>query len=614
MAPKILNEYSKQLPKRYSRKRISFASRKFPIFQAGIIALLQILFIPMGRAVNSAPDAQSSFGGLSDEFLDGYFAARPSLAVSLGLHKYDGRLSDLSAPAIAAENKRLHDFQNKLQALPPSTSLAEAMDRRVLALCIGTELFQFEVSNVFEKNPMTYCEAFDANIYLKRNFAPLPDRLRSIIAIERQLPELLAAAKANLVKTLPKPMVEMAIEESRGEVDFLAHDLVDALKDVKEAALMAEFDSSNAAAISEFSQYAEWLEKDRLPKADSSFALGRENYVKFLAVSEGIMLPPETILEIGMKELNREQAAFNAAAKAINPDSSAEEVFKEIQKDHPTAEALIPETKNHLEAIRNFVIEHQIVTVPSEVRVTVAEAPSFNRHSFASMDAPGPFEQKGAEAYYYVTPVDAKWTDKQKEEWLSYFNQYSADVIAIHESYPGHYVDFLHQKLAEASKIQKIFPSYARIEGWAHYCEQMVIDEGYGRDGTDAEAKVKAAKYRLAQSDASLERLCRLCVSIQMHCQRMSLEDGAKFFEKNAYLNEKPAAREALRGTFDPGYLFYSLGKLQILKLREDYKRQEGRTYSLKTFNDAICDHGPMPIRYLCELFLTDKNSFDDIL
>ena len=336
--------------------------------------------------------------------------------------------------------------------------------------------------------------------------------------------------------------------------------------------------------------------------------------MKFLAVSEGITLTPEKILEIGMKELKHEQAAFIAVAKAIDPDNSAQDVLKEIQKDHPTAEALIPETKNHLEAIRNFVIAHQIVTVPSEVRVTVAETPSFNRHSVASMDAPGPFEQKGAEAYYYVTPVDAKWTDKQKEEWLTYFNPYSADVTAIHESYPGHYVDFLHQKLSSASKIQKIFTSYARIEGWAHYCEQMVIDEGYGRDGTNAEANVQGAKYRLAQSDASLERICRLCVSIRMHCQGMSLEDGTKFFEENAYLNEKPASREALRGTFDPGYLFYSLGKLQILKLREDYKRQEGSNYSLKNFNDAICDHGQMPIRYLRELFLTDEKSFDDIL
>jgi uncharacterized protein (DUF885 family) len=227
---------------------------------------------------------------------------------------------------------------------------------------------------------------------------------------------------------------------------------------------------------------------------------------EILAVSEGITLPPETILDIGMKELDREQAVFNAAAKAIDPKNSAEDVFKEIQKDHPSAEALIPETKNHLEAIRNFVIEHQIVTVPSEVRVTVAEAPPFNRHSLASMDAPGPFERQGSEAYYYVTPVDAKWTDKQKEEWLASFNQYSADVIAIHESYPGHYVDYLHQKLSGGSKIQKICPSYARIEGWAHYCEQMVIDEGYGnrRDRCRSQGKVgqisSCAKRRIARS------------------------------------------------------------------------------------------------------------------
>ena len=261
----------------YSRKRIPFAFMKSPIlFQAGAIALLPVIFMSTLPAVDPAPKAQMSFAELSDEFLRGYFAARPSSAVTLGLHEYDGKLSDLSAPAIAAEKERLYDFQNKLKALPPATSQAETIDRRVLALGIASELFQSEVSNV-EKNPMTYCEAFDANIYLKRNFAPLPDRLRSIIAIEKQLPALFIAAKANLAMTLRKPLVELAIEESRGEADFLSHDLVDALQNVTDAALMAEFKASNTEAISEFNGYVDWLERDRLPKADSNFALGREN-------------------------------------------------------------------------------------------------------------------------------------------------------------------------------------------------------------------------------------------------------------------------------------------------------------------------------------------------
>ena len=224
------------------------------------------------------------------------------------------------------------------------------------------------------------------------------------------------------------------------------------------------------------------------------------------------------------------------------------------------------------------------------------------------MDTPGPFEKNAAEAYYYVTPVEQGWSDKEKDEWLGAFNRYTADVVSIHEAYPGHYLQFLHLNASPVSRIQKIFGSYAYVEGWAHYCEQMLIDAGYG--GTGAEG----AKYRLAQSDEALLRICRLCVSIKMHCHGMSVDEATQFFRDNCYYEEKPARQEALRGTFDPGYLFYTLGKLQLLKLRRDFEKQEGAAYSLKRFHDAVCDHGQMPIRLLREILLKDSASWDETL
>ena len=217
---------------------------------------------------------------------------------------------------------------------------------------------------------------------------------------------------------------------------------------------------------------------------------------------------------------------------------------------------------------------------------------------------------KATEAYFYITPVDPKWSAKQKEDWLSMFDSFSTDIITIHEVYPGHYTQFIHINLSSASKIEKIFYSYAYMEGWAHYCEKMMIDEGYGIS-IDS---IETAKYRLAQSGMALLRLCRLCVSIKMHCEGMSVDDATKFFMDNWYHGEKPSQREAIRGTYDPGYLYYALGKLMVLKLREDYKNQEGENFSLNQFHDLFLNNGMPPIPILRQLLLKDRNSWNNIL
>jgi uncharacterized protein (DUF885 family) len=329
-------------------------------------------------------------------------------------------------------------------------------------------------------------------------------------------------------------------------------------------------------------------------------------------------LSPERVLEIGLNELRREQQVFANTARKIDPNRKPIEVFKEIQKDHPTEEGLIPDTKKNLEAIRQFVIDHDIVTIPSPVRARVEETPQFERAtSFASMDTPGAFETKATEAYYYVTPVEKDWTAQQKEEWLTAFNYYTTDVVSIHEAYPGHYVQFLCLNASPATPLEKILDSYAFVEGWAHYCEQMLLDEGFGASASVRPSQaeiIKAAKYRLAQSDEALLRICRLCVSIKTHCQSMSVDDATKFFQQNCYYEEKPARQEAMRGTFDPEYLYYTLGKLQILKLRRDYRKQEGAAFSLQKFHDEMLRHGTPPLRLLREVLLKDRAAWDEIL
>ena len=563
--------------------------------------------------------ADAEYEAVAEEYIKGYLAAHPLEGTALGLHDYDGKITDYSRLALDAELSRLRRFDDRLTKFDPGElSPRQSIDLRILQAAVKKELFEMQDMSVFERNPMVYARAADVNVYIKRNFAPLEDRVRSLVAIESQIPNILVAARTNLGDVLPKPYVELAIQIARASSDFLKKDLVAAVAGLKDEQVRVAFQEANRKAASALTDYAAWLEREKLPKASLDFALGEEKFRRLLAQTELVDLPPEKILEIGMEQLKTEQEAFADAAKRIDPNKSAIEVFKQIQSEHPTPENLIPDVGKDLDKIRKYVSSHHLVTIPADVRAKVKETPQYLRAtSFASMDTPGPFERRATEAYYYVTPTENDWPEKQKQEWLTAFNYYTSDIVSIHEAYPGHYVQFLRLNASPASKVEKIFGSYAFIEGWAHYCEKMMIDEGYGSPtaATPSEEDVKrAAKYRMAQADEALLRLCRLCVSIKMHTQHMSVEEATKFFQQNCYYEEKPARQEAIRGTFDPGYINYTLGKLQILKLRDDYKAQQGDEFSLQKFHNELLNHGMPPIRLLREIMLKDQSKWDEVL
>jgi len=554
--------------------------------------------------------ADAAFQQLAEDYLAGYLAWRPQTGTSLGFHQYDGKATDYSKESLAAELRRLKSFEERLAKLnPQELSGGSDYDYRILLNAIRREIFGFEQMRLYTQNPMTYAGALDVNIYIKRDFAPKTERVRSVIAILNQAPKIVGAARKNLDESLPRPMIETAIEQANGSADFLGKDLADALKDLPDEKLLADFHAANELAIREMRAYATFLKEQKMPKANDDFALGRQNYVQLLSMDEMLTLSPEQLLEIGMRELRAHQKAFAEAARQIDSSKPPIEVFKAVQKDHPGEKNLIPDTARDLDAIRQFVIDRRVVRIPSLVRAIVTETPQFMRATtFASMDTPGPFETKATEAYYYVTPVEPDWPKEQKEEWLTAFNYYTTDIVSIHEAYPGHYVQFLHLNASPATKLEKILNSYAFVEGWAHYCEQMLVDEGYGAASADP---VRAAKFRLAQADEALLRVCRLCVSIKMHCQGMTVDEATKFFQDNCYYEAKPARQEAIRGTFDPEYLFYTVGKLEILKLREDYRRQEGAAFSIEKFHDEVLRHGAPPVRLLREVMLKDRSDWE---
>ena len=582
----------------------------------GCIFVAAAIWLSSG-SVFALQTPDSEYEAIAEEFIKGYFAARPLLGTSMGLHEYDGKISDYSRLALDAELFRLKKFEDRLQKFELNKlSQRQSIDLRILQAGIRKEIFQREAMSIYERDPMVYARAADVNIYIKRNFAPIEDRVHSIVAIESQVPNILIAARTNLDPVLPKPYVELAIQIAKGSADFLRKNLVEATADLKDERIRTEFLEANRKAAAALTDYAAWLERDKLPNATVDFALGEEKFQRLLKETELVDLPPDKILELGLTQLRKEQKTFADAAKRIDANKSAVEVFKQMQAEHPTPELLLDAIGRDLEQIRKYVVTRKLVTIPSDVRARVKETPQYRRAtSFASMDTPGAFERRATEAYYYVTPPDKEWPPAQKDEWLTAFNFYTADVVSIHEVYPGHYVQFLRLNASPASKVEKIFGSYAFIEGWAHYCEKLMVDEGYGTVAKPSEADEKrTAKYRLAQSDEALLRLCRLCVAIKMHTEKMSVEEATKFFQDNCYYEEKPARTEAMRGTFDPGYLNYTLGKLEILKLRDDYKAQEGANFSAQKFHNELLNHGMPPIRLLRELMLKDKSKWDEVL
>ena len=556
--------------------------------------------------IRAAAPADTEYANLADEAIAASLAWRPLDATNIGLHAYDGKLPDYRKAAIISGTARLQTCLDEIQRLDPSSlNPRNRYDRLIILAGLKRDLFWLRDVRRYSRDPMTYIP--DVAVYIQQSFAPPAERLKSVIAIENALPGVFTAARENLEDTLPRPAVTEAIRNAQGAAEFFEKDLVEAFRDVHDPSLLASFRASTQVAGRELRDYATFLDKQKLPKSDQRFALGRERYRRMLA-GELVSLTPEGLLAIGVQELKREQERFAAAAKAIDPNRKPVEVFAAIQHEHPTPASLISDTARNLEAIRQFLIDHDIVAVPSKIRAVVAETPPYLRQAFAMMCSPGPLEKNSSQAYYYVTPVESSWTDAQKEEWLTSFNYYTTDVVSIHEAYPGHYIHGLHLRDSGVTRPEAVFASYAFTEGWAHYAEQMMLEQGFGAGG-DA---VRAAKYRLAQSDEALLRVCRLCVAIRMHCQGMTVDEAARFFQDNCYYEAKPARTEAIRGTYDPEYLYYTLGKLQFLKLREDYRKQEGSAFSLRKYHDAALSYGTPPLRLLRQALLRDPEIWDN--
>ncbi|HYM35181.1 MAG TPA: DUF885 domain-containing protein [Steroidobacteraceae bacterium] len=587
-------------------QRTQILSRKTLLFVA--ILLANWCGAASAQTNNSAADA--AFMKISDEYFDQfYFPSSPTQATQTGIHLYDDKLEDYSRAEVWREITTLKKFDARIAAADPKP-LSERVrgDRELLLGNIHSTLLMLEIIRPWEKNPDIYSSGITntAFVMMSKKFAPAADRLRLLIAREKLMPAVFKDARENL-KNPPKIYTEIALEQLPGLVEFFKNDVPTAFSEVKDVALNAEFKQTNAAVIQALSDYEAWLRKEILPKSNGDFRIGAQTFVKKLAYDEMVDTPLDRLIEIDMADLKRNQAEFARIAKEIAPQKTPEQVLADLGADYPDPKNLLQSFRATFDGLIKFIADKKIITIPSDVRPILQETPPFMRATtFASMDTPGPFEKVAKEAYFHVTLPEASWDKNQTAEFMAQFNYPVISNVAVHEAYPGHYIQFLTMHNVQ-DRVRKLLGASTNAEGWAHYCEQMMLDEGLARAVAPNDVR-RQQLLRLGQLQDALLRNARFIVGIKLHTRQMSFDEGVEFFVKEGYQSHAVGVVETKRGTSDPTYLYYTLGKLEILKLRDDLKKQQGAAFSLQKFHDDFMREGFPPIKIVRRALLHDDS------
>ena len=548
---------------------------------------------------SGAGPGDAAFTELARQILDDHHKRHPSAATDLGLHQYDAELEDASEAAIHAESQALQQFRPKLAAIDAATlTTGRQLDREQLQRALDAGVLALDRIRQWAKDPDSYSGAITNSAYviMKRNYAPASERLTALIAREKKMPGVLLEARKNLGSP-PRIYTEIAIEQIDGNIRFFKNDLPAAFTEVSDKALLDAFRKSNDDVIGALGDYKTYLQKTLLAKSTGSFAYGDEVYRLALADYEMIDMSPADLLSTAEADRRKNEAAFQATARQIDANKSADQVLAAMQADHPPADKLLQATQDTLDSIRQFIVDHHIITIPPSDPAKVKETPPFMRSTTsASMDTPGPFERAKLVAYYNMTLPDPRWSAAERADFMRQWYYAAIANTSVHEVYPGHYTQFLYAK-DFPSDVRKVYGAASNAEGWAHYAEQMMLDEGF---------HAGEPKYRLAQLQDALLRDVRFIVGIKMHVQGMDVEEATKLFETAGHQPHPVAVSEAKRGTSDALYGYYTMGKLMILKLREDYKAKKGSGYSLRGFHDAFIRIGPLPLPLIRRAMLGD--------
>jgi uncharacterized protein (DUF885 family) len=554
---------------------------------------------PPAAAPAAAPSGDATFAEISHAYLEDLYKRQPTAATFLGVHKYDQQLEDYSQQAVADAVVAIRRFREQVTAIDPAAlSLPNQLDREQLLHALESRLLTLEIVRPWAKDPDTYSSGLTNTAYImvKREFAPAEQRLRQLIAREKAMPAALAEARKNLDNP-PRVYTEIAIEQIDGNQGFFKTAVAAAFPTITDKTLLTEFKHANDAVVAAFGEYKKWLQTDLLKRSNGAFAIGEETYRQKLAADEMISVPLDQLLATAEKDLQKNQAAFAETARLVDPKKTPLQVLDAIQADHPPAAKLLAATQGELDALATYITEHHLITIPKAAPARVQETPPFLRATTsASMDIPGPFETVATEAYYNMTLPDPKGSAADTREFMKQWYFAAISNVSVHEVWPGHYLQFLYAKTFP-SDVRKVFGAASNSEGWAHYCEQMMLDEGFHSGDP---------KYRLAQLQDALLRDVRFIAGIKMHTKGMTVAQAEELFVKDGY-QPKPVARsEAKRGTSDPTYGYYTMGKLMILKLRDDYKAKLGSEYSIQKFHDAFIALGPLPMPLIRKAMLGD--------
>ncbi|MEZ5288604.1 MAG: DUF885 domain-containing protein [Vicinamibacterales bacterium] len=540
-----------------------------------------------------------------DDYLAYLYETCPTHATLDGVHLHDDLLEDFSRAAIDRHLGSLAGFTRRLDAIPvDGLPLQEQVDHAIVGANLRARTHDLEEVRTWERSPHMYGEVLASSLATQAIFAYAPEeeRARRVLSKLRQVPRFIQAARDN-VKDAPAIYVKVGLDTWRGVKSFIDVDLPRAFAGVDDLHLLADLADASAEADQAVGELIEYLDKDLRPRAKGTFRLGTERFEQKLRLEEGIALPVDKLLTIALRELSLTQEEFRSVAGRMNGGDPLD-VWQRARQSHPAPGALITTAREQLGELRTFLSRNPIVELPPDDGVRVGATPDFFRWSFASMWTPGPFEARPSQAVYYLTDADQAWPEARKLEHLRDFNIPTLWNISIHEVYPGHYVHYqLLRRVTSKVRRTTLLAPASYIEGWAHYCEQMMLEAGFG-DGDQA--------LKLGQLGEALIRLARFVVGIRLHADDWSVEQCVRFFRDEAFLEEASARREAERGTFDPTYLVYSAGKLMLLKLRRDWQEEQRGKPSLRAFHDAFLAQGSAPFPALRRLML--DNATGDVL
>ncbi len=542
------------------------------------------------------------------------FASRLRRGRQAGLHQYDTKLEDYSAAEVQREVTALHAYEKKLLAIDPTALDAPAADDYTILLNnIRSTLLELEVIRNWEKNPDDYSSGVTNSIFvlMERDYAPVNIRLRAAVEREKQIPQVFVEARKNL-KNPPRIFTEIALEQIDDLISFFQNDVPSAFSAATDAQTKAEFAKSNAAVIEALKSYEAWMKSDLLPRSNGDFRLGADTFKKKLLYDEMVDIPLDRLLQIAYADLHKNQAEFASVAKEIDPTKTPQQELAELATIHPAPDKLLQAFQDSFDGEIAFIRSHHIITIPSDAEPVLEETPPFMRATTqASMDSPGPFETHSKTAYFNVTLPEKDWTPEHIAEHMASFNVGTIVSTSVHEAYPGHYIQFLYQPQLY-SNIRKLLGANTNIEGWAHYCEEMMLDEGYAAPETSVGGHVLSEResklIHLGQLQDALLRDARFVVSIKMHTGDMTFDQAVDTFVNEGYQSRAIAEMETKRGTSDATYLYYTLGKLEIMKLRADVQKKEGADFSLEKFHDDFMRQSFMPIKLVRKAMLGDDS------